>query len=340
MQLKHKQNLTLLKFFYHGVFGGYLNNRDIWDMQLDVLVATGAITYEQATGPLSFLEYQQYKVDLIDSYRHNLDTMWKDQQHGGWKRPSDTEIQTVVADVTAKSQEMPCKPAAWSNDDPPRLAQCVAPLIEAILNHDGGPELKERDDYQGFLEAKKTAYAPYTSDDAFYEDRKQCGEALGRNMKRFLRQSDSGNAELARCVMDWAYAAFAMWHAGQYRYQRAKIAKKWFTGQQHDEMVGLVNHTAIEVFNIGYAIPVDLLSWPDTVSAADRFMAAYSTGEFPIDFTRDKIQADKREIEQLPEEIRGCLERGARSSRAWQRAFAAVGDRMISERLKGQQEHE
>lgn len=341
-QLNHKQNKTLRKFFYSAVVNGYLRNVDMWDMQMDVLAAIGAVMRREADKVISYGRYRPFELGLIGAGQIALDVLWRDYEHGGWRRPADAAIRDVIDRTVARARKYQHLAFEALKTTPPRLAQCVFPLIEAILDHDGGPELKEGDDYHGFLDAKETAYAPYTSDEAFNKDREQCGEALADNMIGFLRQADDGNKELAECVMDWALEAFGIWHAEQYRYSRLNRLNAGHAGQQSYTMADIVRAAGLDiygsaVFDIGNAVPdAGFLPQSGTVSAAlDRFMAAYSTGEFPLDLTHDKIQMDKRAAERIPEELRGCLENGARSSYEWQRAFAAVGDRWIAEGAGG-----
>lgn len=325
VQLNRKQNKALRKFFYIGV-KKYLSDFDMWDMQLDALLARGAIAPDDAEDGMSFDRYDIYRGAYLDAVHDTLDVLWKDDhERGGWKRPEDAKIQDLIGKAVARLLERSTFKLGQKKDGKATMFHFAVPVfVSEILDHDGGPGLKEGDDYRGFLEAKKTAYAPYMSDNL-----EECSQAFADTMIGFLRQADDGDTEFARCVMDWALAAFAMWHTGQYEYSRGKQVAARFTGQQRDAMIDMVSDAAVEIFINGYGVfPVGLLSGPDTVSAAlDRFMAAYSTGEFPFDAPgKGHVPQDV-----LPEEMRGCLEKGARSSREWQPAFAAVGDRWMAE---------
>lgn len=169
-------------------------------------------------------------------------------------------------------------------------------------------------------------------------ERARCGVELADTMIGALRQADDGNAELAMCVMDWAFGAFAMWHAGQCEYWMDKMAR-W--RMQLIYPITAPRNAARMVFRTGFTIPVYLSEFQGTVSAAlDRFMAAYSTGKFPLDLTRDKVQVDKQEFEQLPDKIRACLKKRTQSPEAWQRAFTDMVNKRIDEHRKGQQDYE
>lgn len=330
VKLDNKQNTTLRKFFYIGV-KKYLSDFDMWKMQLDALLARGDIAPKDAEGGrMSFDRYDIYRGAYLDAVHDTLDVLWKDDhERGGWKRPEDAKIQDLIGKAVARLLERSTFKLGQGKDGKATMFHFAVPVfVSEILDHDGGAELKEGDDYRGFLDAKKTAYAPYVSDNL-----EECSQALADTMIGFLRQADDGDTEFARCVRDWALAAFAMWHAGQYEYSRGKQVAARFTGQQRDAMIDMVSDAAVEIFtNNWYFFPVGLLSGPGTVSAAlDRFMAAYSTGEFPLDLTHDRVQEHKFAARWLPEEMRDCLEKGARSSREWQRAFAAVGDRWMAE---------
>lgn len=330
VQLKHKQPETLRKFFYH-VVGGYLDDVDIWYLQAEAMQACGAIVTRD------FSEYQLYRTGVLSATRDILDIQWRDFKHGGWKRPEDD----VILAIAGREQRRLAVPGVvFERDDtgdmqPFRFHICMPVHLGDILKHDGGRELRGSDDYPGFLEAKRDAYAPYTSDGMYKKEDDWCSRAVAEAMIRLLRQSDDDNTELAACVTGWALYAFVLWHVGQYRSFSSKQAKTQFAGTELEQMLDDIDTAADSMFTVQAGDFTALKSsGPGTVSAAlDRFMTAYSTGKFPLDFTRDKIQVDKRAVERFPEELRGCLEKGARSPREWQRAFAAVGDRWIAQRM-------
>lgn len=327
MELKHKQTETLRKFFYH-VIGDYLDDVDIWYWQTEAMQACGAIVTRD------FNEYQLYRTGVLSATRDILDVQWRDFEHGGWKRPEDGAIRAIAG---CEQRRLAVPGVVFERDDtgdmqPFRFHICMPVHLRDILKHDGGRELRKSDDYPGFLEAKRDAYAPYTSDDVYYKEYDWCSRAVAEAMIGLLRQADDSNAELAACVTGWALYAFTMWHVGRYRSFCSKQAKTQFSGTELEQMLDDIDAAAQEMVAVQAGDFTALKSaGPDTVSAAlDRFMAAYSTGKFPLDLTRDKIQVDKRAVERLPKELRGCLEKGARSPREWQRAFAAVGNRWIA----------
>lgn len=386
VKLDHKQAKTLRKFFGNILY--YSLDHDIWELQTDAMKACGATVKQD------YSEYESYRTGVLSDTHDKLDALWHDFfGSGGRKRPDDEAIHEIVVRARERLTFPDVEIERGDNDDtrPFEFHVCMPISYSEILGHEGGRELSTPDsipdkasewaeivgpdggrewirvsDYLDlrFLEAKSEAYARYLSDETWNKERDWYRRTLADTMIGMLRRVDDDNGEFAACVMDWALKAFTMWHAEQYNYSRSKNAKAQYAGAELEHRLDILDNTVLElsleisdVLRAGDVFPVFKPSGRVTVSwSLDRFMAAYSRGEFPFDMhgkdggnrsmggqsleknnpeaQRDSLGVHAYLVEPgiracLETRIRACLETGSAGPRVWQRALAPIGDMIL-----------